>query len=59
AHTYRLLVFKDRSAQPAAPELPPPGTASFASLRLQQRSEIMETLSRLVNTRFRFCLKKL
>ncbi|WP_217710982.1 hypothetical protein, partial [Paraburkholderia youngii] len=42
AHTYRLLVFKDRSAQPAAPE-PPPGTASFASLRLQQRSEIMES----------------
>ncbi|MEX3790435.1 hypothetical protein, partial [Paraburkholderia sp. BR14374] len=43
AHTYRLLVFKDRSAQPAAPELPPPGTASFASLRLQQRSGIMES----------------
>ncbi|MEX3900998.1 hypothetical protein, partial [Paraburkholderia sp. BR10954] len=42
AHTYRLLVFKDRSAQPAAPE-PPPGTVSFASLRLQQRSEIMES----------------
>ncbi|MGF6974493.1 hypothetical protein QFZ94_002943, partial [Paraburkholderia sp. JPY465] len=42
AHTYRLLVFKDRSAQPAAPEPPLPGTASFASLRLQQRNEIME-----------------
>ncbi|WP_217910411.1 hypothetical protein, partial [Paraburkholderia youngii] len=49
AHTYRLLVFKDRSAQPAAPELPPPGTASFASLRLQQRSEIMENFHRIVN----------
>ncbi|WP_221307199.1 hypothetical protein, partial [Paraburkholderia atlantica] len=37
------LVFKDRSAQPAAPEPPLPGTASFASLRLQQRNEIMES----------------
>ncbi|WP_368623304.1 hypothetical protein, partial [Paraburkholderia sp. BR13444] len=48
AHTYRLLVFKDRSAPPAAPE-PPPGTASFASLRLQQRNEIMENFHRIVN----------
>ncbi|MEX3639386.1 hypothetical protein, partial [Paraburkholderia sp. BR14320] len=36
-------VFKDRSAQPAAPEPPLPGTASFASLLLQQRNEIMES----------------
>ncbi|WP_211193523.1 hypothetical protein, partial [Paraburkholderia sp. UYCP14C] len=50
AHTYRLLVFKDRSAQPAAPEPQPPGTASFASLRLQQRSEIMESGPHSVNT---------
>ncbi|MGF6879314.1 hypothetical protein, partial [Paraburkholderia sp. MM5477-R1] len=49
AHTYRLLVFKDRSAKPAAPEPPLPGTASFASLRLQQRSEIMENFRRIVN----------
>ncbi|MFP4854531.1 hypothetical protein [Paraburkholderia sp. BR14264] len=59
AHTYRLLVFKDRSAQPAAPEPPLPGTASFASLRLQQRNEIMENLRRIVNTHFHFRLKKL
>ncbi|WP_222945997.1 hypothetical protein, partial [Paraburkholderia sp. UCT31] len=52
AHTYRLLVFKDRSAKPAAPEPPEPplpGTASFASLRLQQRNEIMESFRRIVN----------
>ncbi|WP_193727430.1 hypothetical protein, partial [Paraburkholderia atlantica] len=49
AHTYRLLVFKDRSAKPAAPEPPLPGTASFASLRLQQRNEIMKNFRRIVN----------
>ncbi|MEX3810456.1 hypothetical protein AB3X96_09305, partial [Paraburkholderia sp. BR13439] len=59
AHTYRLLVFKDRSAQPAAPELLPPGTASFASLRLQQRSEIMESGPRRVNTLLTNYFKKL
>ncbi|MEX3785692.1 hypothetical protein, partial [Paraburkholderia sp. BR14374] len=58
AHTYRLLVFKDRSAQPAAPE-PPPGTASFASLRLQQRNEIMESGPRRVNTLLTNYFKKL
>ncbi|WP_217910797.1 hypothetical protein, partial [Paraburkholderia youngii] len=58
AHTYRLLVFKDRSAQSAAPE-PPPGTASFASLRLQQRSEIMESGPRRVNTLLTNYFKKL
>ncbi|WP_233803533.1 hypothetical protein [Paraburkholderia sp. HP33-1] len=47
AHTYRLLVFKDRSAPPAAPELP--GTASFASLRLQQRNGIMNNFRQIVN----------
>ncbi|WP_221309600.1 hypothetical protein, partial [Paraburkholderia atlantica] len=38
------------SAKPAAPEPPLPGTASFASLRLQQRNEIMESDPRSVNT---------
>ncbi|WP_206002587.1 hypothetical protein, partial [Paraburkholderia antibiotica] len=38
----RLLVFKDRS-QITAPTTT--GTASFASLRLQQRNEIMESRS--------------
>src|SRR5579871_209613 len=47
AHTYRLLVFKDRSANSAAPE--PPGTTSSASLRLQQRNEIMENFRYAVN----------
>ncbi|WP_206002325.1 hypothetical protein, partial [Paraburkholderia antibiotica] len=51
AHTYRLLVFKDRS-QITAPTTT--GTASFASLRLQQRNGIMETLYRFVNTIFAF-----
>ncbi|WP_221312055.1 hypothetical protein, partial [Paraburkholderia sp. MM5384-R2] len=46
-------VFKDRSAKPAAPEPPLPGTASFASLRLQQRSEIMESGRQHVNTLLR------
>ncbi|WP_208524310.1 hypothetical protein, partial [Paraburkholderia tuberum] len=53
AHTYRLLVFKDRSAKPAAPEPPLPGTASFASLRLQQRNGIMESGRQHVNTLLR------
>ncbi|WP_222946316.1 hypothetical protein, partial [Paraburkholderia sp. UCT31] len=62
AHTYRLLVFKDRSAKPAAPEPPEPplpGTASFASLRLQQRSEIMESGQQHVNTLLTIYFKKL
>ncbi|WP_221307773.1 hypothetical protein, partial [Paraburkholderia sp. CI2] len=62
AHTYRLLVFKDRSAKPAAPEPPEPplpGTASFASLRLQQRNEIMESGRQHVNTLLTIYLRKL
>ncbi|WP_221312216.1 hypothetical protein, partial [Paraburkholderia sp. MM5384-R2] len=53
------LVFKDRSAKPAAPEPPLPGTASFASLRLQQRNEIMESGRQHVNTRLTIYFKKL
>ncbi|HEY2022778.1 hypothetical protein, partial [Paraburkholderia sp.] len=52
AHTYRLLVFKDRCANRAAPQ--PPVPLRFTSLRLQQRSGIMATLLRFVNSVFGF-----
>ncbi|MFM0375386.1 hypothetical protein PQQ72_00005, partial [Paraburkholderia strydomiana] len=49
AHTYRLLVFKDRSAYAALPYHTYPAPLRSASLHLQQRNEIMKTLFCFVN----------
>jgi hypothetical protein len=59
AHTYRLLIFKDRSAKPAAPTSNFPAPLRSASLRLQQRNEIMKALFRFVNNIFLLSLKTL
>jgi len=48
AHTYRLLVFKDRSAHSALPYHHPAPLRS-ASLHLQQRNEIMKNSGCAVN----------
>ncbi|MFP3567122.1 hypothetical protein, partial [Paraburkholderia sp. SIMBA_030] len=62
AHTYRLLIFKDRfrihyRTRAALHQLHNPAPLRSASLHLQQRNEIMKTLFRFVNNFFRFRLK--
>ncbi|WP_217477942.1 hypothetical protein, partial [Paraburkholderia humisilvae] len=54
AHTYRLCIVKDRFTQKGRIAQPPHPTITFLRVRraLQQRSEIMQTISRLVNTYF-------
>ncbi|WP_236591956.1 hypothetical protein, partial [Paraburkholderia metrosideri] len=54
-----LLIFKDRSAKPAAPTSNFPAPLRSASLRLQQRNEIMKALFRFVNSIFSLSLKNL
>jgi hypothetical protein len=49
AHTYRLLVFKDRSASLARPDTLRPAPLRSASLHQQQRSGIMKNFRRAVN----------
>ena len=49
AHTYRLLVFKDRFAHFTAPISTTPALLRSASLHQQQRSEIMKNFRRAVN----------
>jgi len=49
AHTYRLLVFKDRSAHSALPYHHHPAPLRSASLHLQQRNEIMKSEWQVVN----------
>jgi hypothetical protein len=59
AHTYRLLVFKDRCAPPARPDTLRPAPLRSASLHQQQRNEIMKALFRFVNYIFLLSLKTL
>ncbi|MFM0083561.1 hypothetical protein P0D72_32515, partial [Paraburkholderia sediminicola] len=67
AHTYRLLIFKDRVAfttEPAPRNIDirhqprnHPAPLRSASLHQQQRNEIMKALFRFVNNIFCFRLK--
>jgi hypothetical protein len=64
AHTYRLLIFKDRvrihnRTSTASPTSQHPAPLRSASLHQQQRNEIMKALFRFVNNIFSLSLKTL
>jgi hypothetical protein len=54
AHTYRLLIFKDRFAQPRRTGKHHPAPLRQTPLHLQQRKKIMQTLFNFVNYVFAF-----
>jgi hypothetical protein len=60
AHTYRLLIFKDRlRTHQNRANLDYPAPLCSASLHQQQRNEIMKNLFRFVNNIFSLSLKTL
>ncbi|WP_175773352.1 hypothetical protein [Paraburkholderia phenazinium] len=61
AHTYRLLIFKDRLRihHRNRTNFTYPAPLRFASLHQQQRNEIMKNLFRFVNNIFSLSLKTL